>query len=554
MVQGKATGQVVLKGDEAIARGAVESGAALATSYPGAPVSGIVQALIQSDIATRWATNEKVALEEAYGASLAGKRAITVVKNVGLNVAMDALVTITYAGCNGGLVLVVGDDPGGIGSATEQDSRFALRMTETLVLEPSNPQESKDMVREAFRMSEELELPVIVRTTTRVCQMSAHVQIGEAEERGGPAEFKRVPWHWSTGMGTTVERHTRIREKQGLIGRFAEGTPYNRTEGEGGRFGIVCTGMAYNYVSEAIDTLGVGDISVLKVGTYPIPGKRIVQLLKATEKTLVVEDTGPFIENAVLSLRPQGCTTKVFGKGTGTLPDAGELSKDLVVEAISTMTGRDIKGESGKTETQTGPSSSWEFCSGCFHLVTLSAMERAVKEMGYKKYIAPADAGCVGLAVLSPMEMVHTNICMGSSIGIATGLLEAGIKDPVFAVIGDSAFFHTGLLGLVNAVWHKTNVTVIVLDNAGAAMTGLQPSPSAVSEARDAYGTVSIKETSLGCGVHFVEEFDARDTEGAVACIKKAMAHAGPAVVVAKGICVKWKRSLSSLDDGKTAP
>lgn len=541
MVKEKAPGQMVLKGDAAIARGAAEAGVALATSYPGAPISGIVPALIESGpgIVTRWATNEKVALEEAYGASLAGKRAMAVVKNVGLNVAMDALVTITYAGCNGGLVLVVGDDPGGTGSATEQDSRFALRMTETLALEPSNPQESKDMVREAFRMSEELQLPVVVRTTTRVCQMSSPVAIGEAEESRAPAEFKRVPWHWSTGMGTTVERHTWLREKGDLIERFVEGTPFNRTEGERGRLGIVSTGMAYNYVSEAIDTLGMDDISVLKVGTYPVPSDRIVKLLKATEKVLVVEETGPFIEQAVLSLRPQGCATQVLGKSTGALPHVGELSNDIVAGAISTLTGRDIRGRSGKIEKGAGPSFPREFCPDCSHALTLSAMERAVKEMGYKKYIAPADSGCVGLAVFPPVDMAHTNICMGSSIGIATGLLEAGIEEPVFAVIGDSAFFHTGLPALVNAVWHNANVTVIVCDNAGAAMTGAQPSPSAVGEAGDAYRTVSIKEASLGCGVRFVEEFEAKDTEGAVACIKKAMAHTGPAVVVAKGECVK---------------
>jgi indolepyruvate ferredoxin oxidoreductase alpha subunit len=487
----------------------------------------------------RWATNEKVALEEAYGASLAGKRAMAVVKNVGLNVALDALVTITYAGCNGGLVLVVGDDPGGIGSATEQDSRFALRMTETLVMEPSNPQESKEMVREAFRMSEELQLPVVVRTTTRVCRMSSPVAIGKAEERRAPAEFKRVPWYWSTGMGTTVERHTWLREKQDLIGRFVQGTPFNRTELEGGRLGIVSTGMAYNYVSESLRTLGMDGISVLKVGTYPVPGERIVNLLNATDRVLVVEETGPFIEQAVLALRPQGCATRVLGKTTGALPHVGELSQDIVAEAISTLTERDITGGVGKTGPRTAPPFQREFCPDCPHALTLSAMDRAVKEMGYETYVAPADAGCLGLAVFPPVEMVHTNICMGSSIGLATGLLEAGIEQPVFAVIGDSAFFHTGLPALVNAVWHKANVTVIVCDNAGAAMTGSQPSPSAVDEGEDTYGAVSITEASLGCGVRFVEAFDADDAEAAVACIKRAMAHTGPAVVVAKGACVK---------------
>ncbi|MDP2949225.1 MAG: hypothetical protein Q8P22_06780 [Chloroflexota bacterium] len=203
--------KATLAGDVAIARGALEAGAALVTSYPGAPISRILETLAQlpenQGAAPHWATNEKVALEEAWGASLAGRRAMAVVKNVGPTVALDALMTMAYAGCRGGLVLVVGDDPGGTGSATEPDSRLALQMAETLVLEPADPQESKDMVLEAFRLSEELKLPIVVRTTTRVCQMSANVSLGDAAPGGGPATFRSTPWRWSTGMGTTVARH-----------------------------------------------------------------------------------------------------------------------------------------------------------------------------------------------------------------------------------------------------------------------------------------------------------------------------------------------------------
>lgn len=538
----------MLRGDVAVARGALESGAALVTSYPGAPISGILEAITQLPeelgVVAHWSTNEKVALEEAFGASLAGQRAMAIVKNVGLNVAMDALITMTYAGCRGGLVFVVGDDPGGIGSATEQDSRFALRMVETLVLEPSNPQESKDMAREAFRLSEKLGIPVVLRTSTRVCEMSAPVKLGEINRNRAPAHFRTVPWRWSTGMGTTVERHAWLHEKQADIMRFVENTSFNWIEGEGARYGVISAGMAYNYVLKAIEALDLtGEISVLKTGTYPIPSGMVMRLLNNVKRVLVIEELEPFIEISVLSLRSKDYGAEVIGKLTGILPRVGELSTNLVTEAVAKFAGRGTAAlKKGRTRASLSkPSPIWTLCKGCPHAATLSALKRAVEEMGYDRYVAPADAGCVGLGVFPPLEAVHISICMGSSIGIATGLVESGIEEPVFAVIGDSAFFHTGLSALVNAVWHDVKITVIVCDNACAAMTGLQPSPTTGDMVRAGSRVVSIKEAALGCGVEFVEEFDPRDFEQAVDCVKRGVAFRGPAVLVAKSPCIKQR-------------
>ena len=517
----------------------------LVTSYPGAPISGIVTALNdvpeEMGVTASWSTNEKVALEEAFGVSLAGRRALTAVKNVGLNAAMDALMLLAYTGCRGGLVLVVGDDPAGTGSATEQDSRFALRMADVLVLEPANSQEARDMTKEAFRLSEELELPVVIRITTRVCQMSSPVELGDIDlNRPSPA-FESVDWHWSSGAGSTVERHTWHNERLPAIERFVESTEFNELTGKGNRLAVVTTGMAHNYLAWAVESLGLADeVSVLKIGTNPIPKQKVLELLDRYEKLLVVEELEPFIESEILSLRPRGCETEVVGKNSGLLPVVGEFSTRIVARALAEFAGLDMDSALEKVEERVkfGATSPRKFCPGCPHIDTLSAVKRAVEELGYDKYIAPADAGCLDLGLWMEEEGTHIGSCMGSAISIATGLVEAGIKEPVIPMVGDSAFFHTALPALVNAVWRDINVTVIVCDNSGAAMTGLQPSPTTVgvtSTSRE----VSIKEAALGCGVRFLEEFDPKDSERAVDCIKRGIAFEGPSLLISVAPCVK---------------
>jgi indolepyruvate ferredoxin oxidoreductase alpha subunit len=300
---------------------------------------------------------------------------------------------------------------------------------------------------------------------------------------------------------------------------------------------VVTTGNAYNHVVAAIKTLGLSnELAIFKIGSYPIPCQNLREFMDSVERIMVVEELEPFIELQVHALRSTSCKPNVLGKYTGHLLKVGELSPSQVRDAIAVFMGRSIPEKPEELTLQPSPI---RMCPTCPHSETFKVLKKAVQELGYDRYVAPADAGCVGLGVFSPFDAVHTNICMGSSIGIAIGLVESGIKDPVFAILGDSAFFHTGLPSLVDAVWHNVNITVIVCDNAGAAMTGLQPSPTSTS-ARAQPSIISIKEAASGCGVKLVQEFNPKNADRAISCIQKGIAFPGPSVLVSRSPCTKW--------------
>lgn len=511
-----------LTGNEAIARGAWEAGVAVAAAYPGTPSTEILESLAKypaEDVHAQWSTNEKVALDVAIGASFAGRRALAAMKHVGLNVASDAFLSQTYIGVNGGLVIVVCDDPGIHSSQNEQDTRIYGQFATVPVLEPSDAQEALDFTRLAFEISEQFDTLVIVRGTTRLSHTRSPVAIGPRKtvpSRGfleDPKKNVMIPAHAKL-------RHVAVLEREAKLKEYLETAPINRWETGEASFGVITAGTCYPYVREVLP-----NASVLKLGaSWPLPEGLLRRYCESVERLFVVEELEPVIEREVLALG-----FKVEGKQF--FPRVGEFSPEILragFERAGVLASCAHKA-SWTPEALARPP---VLCAGCPHISSFMAVRAAGARVA-------GDIGCYTLACLDPLRSMDTTVSMGSSIGNAIGMAKAGESKPVVATIGDSTFLHAGIPGLIDAVYNQANITVLLLDNQVTAMTGGQDHPGTGKNLRgEPAPKVDFETLVRAIGVQWVRTVDSYDLAVMHQTLREAIAYRGVSVVISNRPCV----------------
>jgi len=494
----------LMTGNEAVARGAYEAGCVIATGYPGTPSTEILENLAAyKEVYSQWSPNEKVATEVAAGASAAGSRALTTMKVVGLNVAMDPLMTFSYMGVNGGLVVIVADDPGCSSSQTEQDNRLIAPFAKIPLIEPSDSQECKDYLKFAFKLSEQFDVPVLFRMTTRVCHSKSIVELGEREV-AVTKEYVNTKKYCS-GPALARKNHARLEQMLENLKEYANTCQINRVEWGDKSIGIITSGPSYLHAKEVF-----GDkASYLKLGlTHMLPENLIKEFCSAVDKLYVIEENEPFLENAV-KLMGIECV------GKDALPILFELTPEIVQEGLN-----GTKTEIAFNLDAAVPSRPPVLCSGCPHRGIFYAVSK------YKDIVAANDIGCYTLGMVPPLGVTDTIICMGAGISAGIGLEKSfkisGQKKKVFGFIGDSTFYHSGITGLIDAVWNQSSMAVCILDNSTTAMTGHQQNPgtgktlleepSTIIDLETIVKAVGVKETNI----RIVDAYDFAAVEDAV--------------------------------------
>ncbi len=516
-----------LLGNEAIAHACLESPVDFVTGYPGTPSSDVIDVLrLQKDRSyyIEWSVNEKVALENALAAAWCGMRALCTMKHVGLNVAADPLMTSAYTGVTGGFVIMSADDPFAHSSQNEQDSRCYAHFAKVPCLDPSTIQEAHDMVRDAFALSEEFGLPVIFRPTTRICHSKGDVVLGDIVPSARRGEFKKDPRQYVVIPAHTRILHKKLNEKQpGIKKRLVE-LGYNTCSVRGKNL-VIASGIAASYVQEILPA----GTSFMKIGAYPIDESWLKSFARRHDRILVIEELAPEVEEEV---RQVAGDIPVHGKKDGYVPYEGELSLP-VVAAIMVKAG--ILPKNPYPDAAPVPNLPMRppiLCAGCLHRAAFYAIKRIFKDAIY-----PSDIGCYTLGL--QLGVVDTTICMGASITVASGIAQSGEPRDVICTIGDSTFLHTGIQGLMNAVYNGANITVVILDNRITAMTGHQPNPNTGLTACGVESIpVSLDAICRACGTAFVETVDPYDLTGMMDVLRQAKSRKGVKVIIAKQQCV----------------
>lgn len=519
--------KLLLLGDEAIAQGGIDAGISGIYAYPGTPSTEITEFVKGSkeakekNISANWAANEKTAAEAALGMSYAGKRAMVCMKHVGLNVAADPFINSSITGANGGLLYVVADDPSMHSSQNEQDSRFFGKFAMIPILEPSNQQEAYDMVHYGFELSEKLETPVMIRITTRLAHSRSGVFRKDSQEQNkfkipeNPRQFVLLP-------AIARQQYKKLLNNQEAFNNESNNSSYNiYTDGNDKTWGIIACGLAYNYLCENYPD---GDIPypVIKIGQYPLPYKMIDKIYEECNELLILEDGYPIVEEMVKGFLNKG--KKIHGRLDGYVPRDGELNPNLVGEALGfpKTKGNDIPSLVAKRP----PS----LCKGCSHIDSFLALNEALEP--YDKGRVFSDIGCYTLGALPPYNSIYTCVDMGASITMAKGAADAGMH-PAISVIGDSTFTHSGITGLLDAVNDKSNITVIILDNATTAMTGGQPS-SALNRIEDICKGVGVEEDHIRILTPLKKQHE-KNTE----IFKEELDYKGVSVCIARRECIQ---------------
>ncbi len=530
----------LLMGNEAIAYGAVEAGAQVAAAYPGTPSSEILGTLAamagEYGFYAEWSINEKAALETAAGASLAGARSLVAMKQVGLNVASDPLMSLAYIGVKGGLVLVVADDPGPHSSQTEQDTRKFAQFAKLPVLDPSTPAEAREMTKYAFELSEKLQLPVILRPTTRTCHACQDVDLPDDIQKPRPAAgFVKSP-DWVIFPSLSARKHVWLNDQQEVARDILGESPFNVLDfKKDSQVGIIACGLSYNYVREALKLTGL-EASVLKIGTpYPLPVRLLMKLFKHAEEILVVEEQEPVVEDQVISLAwKYEFKTPISGKHDFLVPREGEFNVDKVKTIIEKFFDRE-PSPAEEAPLPPLPQRTPILCAGCPHRASFYVFKEAARGTDA---VFTGDIGCYTLGAIPPLNACDTCLCMGASVTMAAGLHRAEPGRKHVAFLGDSTFFHSGITGLINAVYNRADITVVILDNRTTAMTGHQPHPGMGKTAMAEDGTpVDISGLVKACGVEFVREVDPFDLAAANEAARAAMDFSGPSVVIMRRDC-----------------
>ncbi|HTY52615.1 MAG TPA: indolepyruvate ferredoxin oxidoreductase subunit alpha [Methanomicrobiales archaeon] len=515
-----------LLGNEAIAHAAVEASADFVSGYPGTPSSEVIDILrVQEErpLYVEWSVNEKVAFENALAAAWCGLRSLVTMKHVGLNVAADPLMTSGYTGVTGGFVIMCADDPFAHSSQNEQDTRFYARFAHLPCLDPATVQEAHDMVIDAFALSEELGLPVIFRPTTRVCHSKSDVVIGEAGKDSRKGNFPRDPKRFVLIPANARPLHKALDEKLPKVTKTLAGRGYNRFERKG-KTAIIAGGIGATYVQEILPD----GISFGKIGAYPVDWGALGDFVKGHRKILVIEEGEPIIEELV---RQVAGGIPVSGKLDGVVPAEGELSISAV-SAILEGQGIIPKGAGTPGPVPNVPMRPPIMCAGCMHRPTFFAIKKVWRDAVY-----PSDIGCYTLGL--QLGVVDTTICMGSAPSLASGINHSGDPREVVATIGDSTFLHSGIPGLLNAVYNGADMTLIILDNRTTAMTGHQPNPvSGTTAGGEVKAPVSLEAICRACGVSFVETVSPYDLPSMIEVMKAAKAQKGVRVLIAKQPCV----------------
>lgn len=504
-----------IHGEQALAWGAIEAGVSVVTGYPGSPGTNTFLALeaTAKDYGhhTEWCVNERVALDQAAGASQAGKRALVCLKSVGLNVALDTVMVLNMTGCHAGLVMLMGDDPGAWGSQNEQDTRPISPLSELPMVEVSNPVEGRETMRWAFEFSEKHNTIVIIRLTR-----SYSVSVSEQGNLTPPAAKPslppaREPYRFISALKTVNESHTRLHKKLADIEAEFESSPLNAVSGSG-KTGIVSTGMVYTKFLEAAEGADLSDVRILKLNTlYPLPAKTIGDFMKACDRILVLEEVDPYLEDAIKAVGyDAGASAKVLGKRTGDVNWEGELFRWHIQKSLAGyLDGFSPAREYTEADWESERPFRKAHCAGCPYVEILKAFREEAKALGQNPYIS-ADPGCVVTAA----EYLDAKLCMGSSIGVASGWQAAGVTERTVAITGDSAFYHAAINGIIQARASGSNAIMMVLDNGGAVTTGGQATPDGGLPLTDGKGNkVGIREIGAVCGCDPIWEVGPDDTD-----------------------------------------
>jgi len=545
----------ILLGNVAIARGVVEAGCHVVTSYPGTPSSEIIPAVVEYkkelglDTYIEWSANEKVAFDNALAASMTGKRAAVAMKQVGLNVASDSLMSSAYTGVIGGMVVISCDDPGPLSSQTEQDSRFFAMFAKVPAYDPATPQEAKEMVKEAFELSETYQIPVILRSTIKVSHAKQSVKISPVKVVDRQAGFKKDPERWAATPKYRLILHKKLNETLKKIReRFEQDSRWNY-EVKASReasLGIITGSVSFAVLMDILEELSLRkDINILKIGTpFPLPQKRVAEFIERHKKVLVVEETDSVIETQITD------KSKVLGRLTGHIPLQGELSPDVMYDILAK-----VLKELGIADLEKSGDDRLlkliedlnidvrrpTLCAGCPERAAFFAIKKALPRAIYS-----SDIGCYTLGL--NLKAVDTVLDMGAGITLASGFYHAYHQDendiPIVATMGDSTFYHSGTASLLNAVYNKARFVLVIMDNEITAMTGMQPTPGSGITADGSKGEkVSLEELIRGCGVRWIKTIDPYDVENLVKLLKEARKYTqkrdgGIAVIVARHPCL----------------
>ena len=481
----------LLLGDEAIAQGALDAGLSGVYAYPGTPSTEITEYIQDSPLAkergvhSRWSTNEKTAMEAALGMSFMGKRALVCMKHVGLNVCADPFVNSAMTGTNGGIIVLVADDPSMHSSQDEQDSRFYGKFAMIPTFEPSSQQEAYDMMAEAYDFSEKMQLPVLMRVTTRMAHSRAVVEVRDKARPQNELNYKAQASNWVLLPAFARKRNEVVTGQQPMLEQYAVESRYNKyVDGADHSLGIIASGIAYNYLMECFPE-GC-PFPVLKVSQYPLPKALVRQMTERCEKVLIAEEGQPFIEDQVRGVMPGNA--EILGRLTGELPRTGELNPDWMKKALAAfvpdLDANDAPAQFSENVVGRPPM----LCQGCGHRDVYTAINEVLKDYEHARVFG--DIGCYTLGFLPPYKAIHSCVDMGASITMAKGAADAG-QWPAVAIIGDSTFTHSGMTGLLDAVNENADITVIISDNLTTAMTGGQ----------DSAGTNKFEAICRGLGV-----------------------------------------------------
>lgn len=512
----------LMSGNEAIARGAFESGVGLAAAYPGTPSTEIVETISRfQEIEALWSNNEKIALETAFGASLAGVRTLAAMKHVGVNVAMDPLMNIAYSGVNAGLVLVSADDPGQHSSQNEQDNRLLARFAGIPLIEPADSQEAKDSVSLALQLSEQFDLPVMIRLTTRISHSVSLVELGEREQVPPKPYQKNIPKYVLLPVHGR-ERHRLMLEQLPDLQRYGENHSSIKIEKgfEPAKVGVITSGVSYNYVKDVLPTASIMKILI----TNPLPVSLIRKFAESVEKLFVVEELEPFMEEQISALG-------IGVQGKKFFPRMGELSPLLVRQGFIKAGILSPQQKKRQVPLKVIPRPP-VMCPGCPHRGMMMALRK------FKRVMTTGDIGCYNLGAMPPFSVYDTTICMGASLATAIGYERVTKEKAVIAVIGDSTFLHTGISALADAVYQGSKMTLVLLNNRVTAMTGGQPNPSSGKNIRNiASPEIDFSALCQALGIRQVNTVDAYDYEACRQALKQAISNSELSVIITDRPC-----------------
>lgn len=525
----------LMTGNEAVARGFYEAGGHLASAYPGTPSTEILENMAQyKEVYSEWSPNEKVATEVAIGASIAGARALCAMKHVGVNVAADPLLTFGYTGVTGGFLMVSADDPGMHSSQNEQDNRYFAKFAKIAMVEPSNSQECKDFIQEALRVSEEYDVPVLYRMTTRVCHSKSLVELGERKEVA-VKEYIRNISKYVAAPANARKLHVIVEDKLKKLEEYSNNSSLNIEEhNEGAKIGIVTSGVSYQYAKEVFGKTA----SYLKLGfTFPLPMAKIEKFCQGFDQIYVIEELEPFIEDAM----------KIHGIeciGKEKISNIGELNPDIIAAALL---GKDNSGKQEILDTQNlAINRPPTLCAGCPHRGLFYALSKE------KNIVISGDIGCYTLGMAPPLNAMDSVICMGASISAGHGMQQVFSKfgneenkskdKKVVSVIGDSTFFHSGITGLVDSIYNRSSLVTIILDNRITGMTGHQENPgTGYTLMGDKVEVIDIEKIVRAIGINNVQVINPLHLEDTKQAIKEALKKEEPSVIITKWPCALKK-------------